>query len=422
MEFLTIGINHRKAPISLRERFAFEPDDAYEFLGRLKGSSIINEALYLATCNRFEIYAVTDGERSVGGKLRHELCVEAGVDPSSSADFWYEKTGPDAMRHLFRVASSLDAMVVGEAQILGQIKEAYSRAREQGTTGPFIDRAMLKAIGVAKKIRTETGIGKGQVSIASVAVDLAARHLEDLSNLTVLVVGAGEMGALVVRQLKKYGTGRILVANRTFEKAVLIAEHTGGEAIGWDDLSSAMRRADIIVSSTGANRPIIDEQMIAGAAKSRSRPMVIIDLGTPRDVKPEVSEIRNVHLFNIDDLSHIAKENSERRAMEAQKAEAMVSEESDKFFLELSKPEFLTTIAMLGRKLEALGAQEAEKTLAKLSGLDDRQKKIIEAGTQSIVAKILHDAARELKDGGSDDLERIILADTLCRLFRLNEE
>lgn len=422
MEFLAVGINYRKTPIELRECFSFEPDSACDLLARLKGESLVNEALYLGTCNRAEVYAVTDKDGSVCTELQDKLCAFARVDPFSTRDFWYSKTGTDAVRHLFRVASSLDAMVVGEAQILGQIKEAYFKARDQGTTGPFIDRAMLRAFQIARKIRSETEIGRGQVSVASVAVGLAVGHLKELSDLTVLVIGAGEMGALVVRQLKKHGTGRILVANRTFEKAAIIAEHTQGEAIEWSNLQSAINRADIIVSSTGAANPVIDKEMVAAATRSRVLPLVLIDLGTPRDMKPEISELENVRLFNIDDLSRVAKENGKRRESEAKKAETLVSEESEKFLIELSTPDFLTPIAMLNRKFAAICEQEIGKTLSKLQGITDDQRKTVEAGAQSIIAKILHEPVRELRNEGSDDLERQILSESLCRLFHLDEE
>lgn len=412
MEFFTLGINYQNTPVELREKFALNPN---QVLGKLKGRSLISEAVYLTTCNRSEVYAVSDkGSRAFVG-VQRELCVDAGIDFSSIEDIWYIKTGSEALTHLCRVASSLDAMVVGEAQILGQLKDAYFKARECGTTGPFIDRAMLHAIQIAKKIRTETNIGKGQVSVASVAVDLAVRHLNDLSNLTVLVVGAGEMGALVVRQLKNHCAGKILVANRTFEKAAMIAEHTGGEAIQWENLSCGLERSDIVIASTGSKKPGIGEEML----KNRSRPLVLIDLGTPRDISPQVAKIKNVHLFNIDDLKKIAKENGEKRIDEAKKAESLISRESERFFSQLSKPDYMTTVATLNQKLEAIGEQEVEKTLQRLSGLTDEQRETIKTGARSIIAKISYDPITELKGDDLNEIERQILSDALSRLFRL---
>jgi len=422
MEFLTIGINYQRTPVGLRERFALSPRLANEVLGRLKDGSVINEAIFLSTCNRAEIYAVTDRNREVCVDVQHELCANAGVDPMIAAPLWYVKNGPDAVRHLFRVASSLDAMVVGEAQVLGQIKDAYFNARECGTTGPFIDRAMLRAFYVARKVRRETGIGKGQVSVASVAVELAKKELRDLSDLTVLVIGAGEMGALIVRQLKKHGTGNILVANRTFAKAAMIAEHTGGEAIAWEDICCGLARADIVVSSTGSSEPVVDISLMQGICDPRSTPMVLIDLGTPRDIRPEVGNMKNVRLFNIDDLKKISEQNSESREKEAQRAEALVALESDRFFSELERPEFLTAISVLNQRFQTVGEQEIEKTLSRLTNLSEEEKTIIEAGARSIISKILHDPVRELKNDGSDDLERLLLAESLCRLFHLDEE
>lgn len=416
MDFFTVGINYQKTPIHLRERFAFSPNSAAQILDKLKCRCLIDEALYLGTCNRAELYAVTD--RCEPADIQNELCSSAGLDPSMTQDLWYTKAGSDAIRHLFRVASSLDSMVVGEAQILGQIKDAYFSARDSGTTGPFIDRAMLHAIQVAKKVRAETGIGKGRVSVASVAVDLAVRHLNDIRDKTVLVVGAGEMGALVVKQLKKHGATKILVTNRTLKKAEMIAEHTGGDAIRWEDLSTGISQADIVVSSTGSKMPIIDEKTVG----LRRRPLVLIDLGAPRDINPGVKNAPGVHLFNIDDLAAIACENSEKRVREAERAETLVAKETERFFSEISRPPHLTTIAMLNQKSKAIQEQETERTLAKLPELTEEQRRIIETGARSIVAKILHDPIRELKDSWCHEIERQILADSLCRLFHLDEE
>lgn len=422
MNYLAVGINYKNAPIRLREKFSAEEKIANETLGWLKNKSLINEAIFLGTCNRAEVYAVTDKSPDVHVDIQHALCANTGIDPTLTNNLWYTKVGEEAIRHLFRVASSLDSMVIGEAQILGQIKDAYFRARERKTTGPFIDRAMLHAIQIAKKIRAKTNIGKGQVSVASVAVDLTIEHFKDLSNLTVLVIGAGEMGALVVRQLKKRGAGKILIANRTFEKAVMIAEHAGGEVIAWENLDSGLVRADIIVSSTGSKNPVIGKEMVKTAIESRKRPLVIIDLGTPRDIAPQVAQIENVRLFNIDDLQKIAENNSAGRIDEAKKAEKLIAVESERFFSKLSRPRHMETIAVLNQKLEAIGEHETEKTFAKLQGITNEQRAIIKSGAKSIIAKISHDPIKELKDDGLNEPERQILTDALLRLFHLDEK
>ena len=421
-DFIAIGINHQKSPIHLREKFAFGYNTANLFLAKLKNESVVSEALYLKTCNRSEIYAVAGKDESIHDKIKCELCKNADLHFSSIENLWYTKCGQEALKHLFRVASSLDSMVVGEAQVLGQIKEAYFNARNSGMTGPYIDHAMLHAIQVAKKIRTETGIGHGQVSIASIAVDLALKLLKDISNLTVFVMGAGEMGALVVRHLKKHGADRILVANRTFEKAKMIAEHAGGEVIPWENMVSGLKNADIIVSSTDTKCPIVNRETLLDVVSSRSKPLFIIDLGTPRNIDPDVAGISGIHLFNIDDLQEIANENSGKRKAEADKAEEFIIEESDVFYSELSKPYHLATIAMLDRKFAAIHEQELQKTIARLPELTDTQRKVISSGMQSVLSKILHDPVREMKNSGCEEIEIQILSDSLLRLFHLNEE
>lgn len=422
MDLFILGMDHRTTPIALRERFALHQDVAHKVLARLKDASLLNEAFFLSTCNRAEVYAVTEDKERGVKDLRSELCRHAGVDAKDALPLWYVKKGPDALSHLFRVASSLDAMVVGEAQILGQIKDAYFAARGMGITGPFIDRAMLKALQVAKKIRTVTRIGAGQVSVASVAAELATRTVKDLSCSTVLVLGAGEMGALVARHLKKAGAGRIIVANRTYEKARMIAEHSGGEAIDWKDLSCGLSRADIVVSSTGSRTHVIDKKMISRTMASRKRPLVMIDLGAPRDIAPDAAKIPRVHLFNMDDLRKVTETNTRKRAREAKKAERLVDEESKRFFLELSSPAHLTAISFLGQKFQAICDNELERTLSRLPGLSCKERDVVESGARSIVSKILHDPVRELKSGDGNDLERRLLSDSLCRLFRLSEE
>lgn len=425
MNFFTLGLNHRKTPIDIREKFAFNSNISAKILSDLKIRSLVDEAFYLNTCNRAEIYAVAGKNLGAPNDLMNTLCLSAGIDPFLVKPLWDIKDGKNALTHLFRVASSLDAMVVGETQILCQLKDAYFKARELKTTGPFINRALLRALNVAKKVRTETFISKGSVSVASVAVDLAQRCLNKLCNAAVLVIGSGEMGALVAKQLKEHGAGKILIANRSQKKAALVAEHAGGTVIDWEDLAYGISMADIIVSSTSSVDPVIDMHLLNDAIKLRTdglKPLLLIDLGSPRDISEDCAKIPHVSLFNIDDLKKIADKNNNARKKEAKKAEEIVADEAARFIAEISSSRPAATIAMLNQKFEDLRSKEIEKTFSKLLHLSLKDREIIEAGTKSIISKIIHDPVKEIKNAGKCDFERRLIADFLACIFRLDGE
>jgi glutamyl-tRNA reductase len=425
MNFFSLGLNHRRTPVEIREKFTFDPAVSAKIFSGLKKKSLVKEALYLNTCNRAEVYAVAGKNLCAPDDLTNSLCSSADINPSFVKPFWDLKNGEDAVRHLFRVASSLDAMVIGETQILCQLKDAYFTARELKMTGPFINRALLRALNVAKKVRTETLISKGSVSVASVAVDLAERCLGKLCDTAILVIGTGEMGALVARQLKKHGAGKILIANRSQNKAAIIAEHTGGTAINWEDLAYGISMADIIVSSTASKTPVIDRHLLNHAIKLRKpglKPPVFIDLGSPRNISKDCAKIPQINLFNIDDLRKIADENNRARKTEAKKAEDIVAGEAARFLAEISDLSPVGAIAMLNRKFEDLRSREIEKTFSKLTHLSPADREIIEAGTRSIISKILYDPVREIKDAGKCGFERRLISDFLTGLFRLKKE
>lgn len=409
--FFAIGINHENAPVNLREYFAYTPAVSEKILRKLKKRSLVEEVFYLTTCNRSELYAVPGQKLTNTDQLKDALFKDA-------SHLTYTKKGKEAINQLFRVAASLDAMVVGETQILGQIKDAYFNAYKNGFTGPFINRTMLRAIYVAKKVRSGTDIAKGAISVASVAVNLAKRCLKNLSSSSVLVIGAGEMGALVVKQLKKEGVDKIIVVNRSWEKACLIAAHTKGEAFAWEDLSCAISKADIVISSTGSSSPIINKNTIG----NRSFPLVLIDLGIPRDMAEDINELKEATLFNIDDLQNIARENNEYRFQAAKDAENIISQEVAKYVGEISHSESLAAIAMLNQKCEEIRKQELEKTLMQLPDLTPRQKDIISAGTKATISKIFNNPIREIKEPHKSRWEKDLLSDAIYKLFHLDEE
>jgi glutamyl-tRNA reductase len=385
MELFVIGINHRSAPTDIRECFAFKPRDPLP-----RGiESLLDEHFLFSTCNRAEIYGVANDTQSAVHETKQAM--ENTAEKSVSRNVWYDLHGDDALKHLFRVASSLDAMVVGEAQVLGQLKDAYAQAMDRGTTGPMLNRVIHRAMRVAKRVRAETKLAEKPISVASVAVDFIAEHLGGVENKTCLVVGAGEVGALVVKQIKSRGLNELIIVNRTFERAVFLAEHAHGKACEWAKLPEALAASDVAIVCTGASQPIIDTSMIY-------RPMAIIDLGLPRGVDSEVAQLNGVCLKNIDDLKATAAENLKSRLNEAEAAEKIVLEEVSQFKDEMQQSKTNTVIARIHERCEELRKGELDKLYRVAPELDQRERTAIEAATRAIVNKILHDPIMSIKE------------------------
>ena len=422
MDIVLIGMNHTTAPLEVRERLSIACNDDGETCERLKGISEVKEALYLSTCNRVEVLArVGDHERALAG-LKAFILSHGNLSPAELARCLYVHHDEDAVRHVFRVAASLDSMVMGEPQILGQVKDAYRRAVECETSGVILNRLFHHAFRVAKRVRTETGIAGNAVSVSATAVELAKKIVGDLAQKTALLVGAGEMAELAARHLHGKGIGKLIFANRNHDRALEFARDFGGAAVPFDRFEHALDEADIVISSTGAPGYVIREDMVAAALRRRrSRLLFLIDIAVPRDIDPAVGSIDNVYLYNIDDLQEVVDENVKGRREEAQKAEAIVLEEVGNFARWFKGLEVVPTIVDLRSKIDAITAGELEKSSSWMKTLDSDDKKNVEILIDSIINKILHDPVTGLREesenGGANPYVAVIK-----RLFRLERD
>lgn len=419
MDLLVIGLSHRTAPLSLRERLAVDPADLETHVRELVTLPGLREVMLVSTCNRMEIYAsYKDGKAALSalrGRLQEQTRDKGGDD---LAGHLYERLGHEAVHHLFRVTASLDSMVVGEPQILGQMKEAFERATQVGVAGSALSDIFSRAFRVARKVRRETGIAKNPVSISSVAVDLARLVWDGFAGRRVLLVGAGKMADLALRALKADGAV-IAVTNRTQARADELATRLGAAVEPWEKLGEAIGRADIVISSTGAREPVIKRALVEGAQKvRRGKPLVIIDIAVPRDVEADVNDLDGVFLYDIDHLQQVASHNLDGRRQEADRAEAMVEEEVAKYLASSRGREVGPTIVALRAQVAAVARREAERTVEGLAGLDDKTQKAILALGETIAAKIMHMPSVVLKkNGGTEDGEA--LAASVRKLFDL---
>jgi glutamyl-tRNA reductase len=390
MEILVVGLNHKSAPLHIREKVAFPENDIAAPLLSINEISGIRENLIVSTCNRVEIIFAAESGKSAE-KVKDFLADHHGLDRNELNPHLYLHRGGEAVRHLFRVASSLDSIVVGEPQILGQVKDAYGYAQEAGTVGLVLHRLLKKTFSVAKNVRTETGIAKSAVSISYAAVELARKIFGETEGRTAMIIGAGEMGELALRHLVNSGIKEILVANRTFEKAVDLAKEFGGSAVKFEDLLDYLLVTDIVISSTGAPHVIIhgeDVRKLMGRRKYQ--PMFFIDIAVPRDIDAAVNDIDNAYLYNVDDLQAVVNTNIKERGKEAEKAESIIMSEVGTFRKWLNSLQVVPTIVSLRRKMDQIRESETEKVLAKLSNLSDKDKQQVKALTSAIVNKILH--------------------------------
>jgi len=421
MELIVLGLNHKTAPIEIRERLAFPEDRIETALHQVKSLTSLKENMILSTCNRVEIYAASREIENAILDLKHFLSRYHALSLKEFEKNLYSFVGEEAVKHIFRVASSLDSMVVGEPQILGQIKSAYNIAVESKTSGLILHRLLHRAFHVAKRVRTETKIGDRAVSVSFVAVELAKKIFETLEKKTVLLIGAGEMCELAARHLVSEGVEKVLVTNRTYERAVALAQEFKGEAIPFDEIGQGLKKADIVISATDSPQYLIHHAQVIKVIKDRkNRPIFFIDIADPRNIEPSVGDIENVYLYNIDDLKKVADENIKDRGKEAQKAEAIVQEEVIKFVNWYHSLEVTPTIVALRKKFEEIGKKELEKTLSLHPNLSDKEKKSLEALTSAILNKILHTPSTFLKQSNEEAMADLYL-DTLRTLFQLPE-
>lgn len=422
MQLLLLGVSHHTAPIELREKLAFSMDILPAALGLLAQQADVSEIALLSTCNRTEMY-VTCRDLTAGREsLTSFLCQYHGLASSDVTPHLYARANADAAKHLFRVAAGLDSLVVGEPQILGQVKQAYGIATEQHCTGATLNRLFHQSFSVGKRVRTETGLADGAVSVSYAALNLARKICGDLKGVTVLVLGAGDMAALTVRHLHAQQPGRILVSSRTLAHAEALAAEVGGEIVPWTETASAFVAADIIVSATGATRPIVTRDRVAAAMRQRpTRPLFIIDIAVPRDVEAEASEIEQVFLYNIDDLQSIVSENLTKRGTEVTRAEAIVTEEVETFAAWSRSRSAIPTVVALRRRFEAIRQAELVRLQPKLNALSPDARNRVDEVTRLIIEKLLLTPTEQLK-ALSDRDTLLAYSDALNRLFALGPD
>ncbi len=422
MNLVIVGLNHRSAPVEIREKLAFSADSVGAALKKLVAGYDINECVILSTCNRVEVIGVGhDIEKGVW-EIKNFLSDYHSIPLEGLDEHLYVHTAEDAVKHLFRVVSSLDSMVMGEPQILGQVKEAYAHAVHFDTAGVVVNKLFHKAFSVAKRVRTETKIGASAVSISFAAVELARKIFGDLAGRSVMLVGAGEMGELAAKHLLSAGVGEILIANRTYERAVEKAREFQGTAIMFRELVHYLKAVDIVITSTGSPKFIITPEDVNGVMKERKhRQMFFIDISVPRNIDPRVNNIDNAYVFDVDDLADVVQANMKERATEAEEAEAIVESEIKAFYRWVDSLDVVPTIIALQNTLEGIRRVELEKALSQMSGLSENDKKVLEAMTVSIVKKILHGPVRRIKDE-SRSVDGDQLLETVRKLFEIGPD
>jgi len=419
-EILLIGLNHKTAPVEIRECIGFAGDESNQALHDLHALEAVHEVLLVSTCNRVEVLATTPAKDEAARQIVTFLSEMNNIPVADFEDKLYQHVGDDAVRHMFRVAASLDSMVVGEPQILGQIKEAYRTAATKRTSGVILNRLLHKTFLVAKRIRTETGIGDHAVSISYAAIELARKIFGDLEGRKVLLIGAGEMAELAVEHLIRNRADEILVANRTFERGVELARRFNGRAIRFEEIADGLEVVDIVISSTGAKDYVIRRDLARGAMRRRrNRPLFFIDIAVPRDIDPGINRLNNIYVYDIDDLKGVIEENIEDRQRAALKGERLVDEAVIRFRQWYQSLDVVPTIVGLRRKFEQVIRTEVARTCpgGMTQGVaEDALDKMVNA----LVNKILHDPTTILKREEGHGNKAQLLAATR-KLFKLDE-
>jgi glutamyl-tRNA reductase len=422
VEVVAVGISHNTAPVEVRECFSLSQEALEQGLSRLYERGHVDECVVLSTCNRVEVYAASSSPEECIEEIKDWFVGLGDARREHLGRYFYTLTGNRAVGHLFRVSSSLDSMVVGEPQILGQVKQAYRVAHGLGTTGIILNRLFHYAFFVAKRVRHETRIGSQAVSVSYAATQLAERIFDNLSHRTTLLIGAGEMGELAARHLVGAGIKELIIASRTQESALELAGRLGGTAIRIEEVPYFLRRADIVITATGSSDFIVKKTHILEAMKlRRNEPMFLIDIAVPRDIDPRVEEIENVYLYDIDDLKGVLDENMKTRRKHAEKAEEIVRAGVTYFRSWLDGLRVVPTIISITRKFESIKAQEVEKALRRLGDYSDKERKIIEGMAEAIVGKILHSPITNLKREASTSLG-VSYSSAIRELFDLDSK
>ena len=421
INLIIVGVNHKTTPVEIREKLAFTKGKIEESVDRLFDFPDIVEHTILSTCNRVEIYARASSQDSAINSIKQFICEFHELSLIELEEHFYSYINEEAVEHLFRVSSSLDSMVLGEAQILGQVKDAYSLAKNLRSTGVILNQLFEKAFTIAKKVREETGIAERSVSISSAAVELAQKIFDDLENHTVMLVGTGEMAELAAKHLISYGVKTVYVTSRTYERAANLARTLNGSALDFESFKHELYRADIVITSTSAPNFIIKKDFVEKAIQERkNRPIFFIDISVPRDIEPDINDLENVYLYDIDDLHVVVSANMKEREKEAQNAMHFISQEVTKFNNWLGALDAIPTIVEIRNRVENIRRQEVEKTLKKIPNLSENDKEVLRHMSSSIVNKILHKPTIKLKQQTQSEDGQIYLK-AIRHLFHLDD-
>ena len=420
-DILLLGLNHDTAPVELRECIAFSKDDTAAALRALSQREAINEVIVFSTCNRVEVLLVTNDKTAAVETTKNFIAEFNNIPRERFETSLYLWEGNEAVRHIFKVAASLDSMILGEPQILGQIKEAYHTAIRQKTSGVILNRLLHRAFFVAKKVRSETGIGDRAVSISYAAIELGRKIFDTLEDKKALLIGAGEMAEIAVEHLIRHSAGTIFVANRTFERAVELATKFNGKPIRFEEISDCLQHADIIIASTGSPDVVIQRDQVKEIMRTRrNRPLFFIDIAVPRDIDPDINRLSNVYVYDIDDLQGVIEENVEDRKKEAVKGQRIIDEAVIRFKEWYDNLDVIPTIVDLRHKFDAIANAELEKTFQTLHNLPEKERQAIYKMTSSMINKMMHNPTQLLKSNGKH-INKSIYLDITRRLFKLDK-
>ena len=414
-EILALGVSHKTAPLELRERLALPEGRAVGLLGELTDSEHVHEAGAISTCNRTELYLVVTDPVEAESHALSLLAREGGIQPTELAGRLYSLRGVQAARHLYRVTAGLDSMILGEAEVQGQVKRAYELALVEGATGPILNRLFRGALAAGKRARSETGVSERGLSLPSVSVELARRALGDLANRTVLLVGAGETAELSARALAARGVETVFVANRHHNRAIGLAQRFGGRAVRIDELPARMEEADIVVSSTNSPHHLIERDDLELVMEARGgRPLLLVDLAVPRDIEPDCREVEGVSLHDVDDVQAIADRNASGREAEARRAERLLDSEIARFERWLGSLEAIPTVAALRRRAEEVVERVLAENESRWEGLSEADRERIGVMARAIANRLLHEPTLQLKRSAEDE-------DAYARVHALRE-
>jgi glutamyl-tRNA reductase len=417
---LALGVSHKTAPVALRERLALPEGRAARIMGELTARPEIHEAVAISTCNRTELYIVASDPVEAENLVLSELSRQAGIRPTELLGRLYSLRGEDAVRHLFSVAAGLDSMIVGEAEVQGQVKRAYELALVEGATGPISNRLFRDALGAGKRVRTETALGRPRVSVSTVAVDLARDALGDLETRRVLVIGAGENGELTAKALADRGVRTVFVANRRYDRAIGLAQRFGGEAVRFDDLPAEIVNADIVVSCTSSPHLIVGADELAVVTEQRDgRPLLLIDIAVPRDIDPRVRELAGITLYDMDDLQRTVARNLDVQEAEASRARTVIEDELQRFDRWLSTLDVVPTITALRERGEEVVQQVLRENEGRWESLSDADRERLHVMARAVINRLLHEPTTRLKRSTGDDSAYVHLQ-ALRELFGLD--